>query len=363
MMTRIEIKGEIGWDVRASDVKESLIRSSGDLLVEISSPGGYIIEGIEIFNLLSDYSKGKVITRNVGMAASMGSYLMLAGDEVEAYDNTTYMIHNGITWAFGNHHDLRESADNLEALTMMLAKKYVEKTGKSLDEIKEMLDKETYLFGDEILAHGFVDRIISTEKDKDRASAIALSSEQFKACNTSTQEHHADAKYEQMVAVIKGQMKQFENSPKSTQGENMDYSKLTAQMLQDNCPELMTDIKASAYKDGEEKGKKEGAIAEATRIAAIDAEAVVGHEAIIASMKADSTKTATDTILAIYAADKAIKSKATTDRATDGKNLAAQAKDLNTDPQDDDATASAVAKKESDEKAGNAMLSAVKKKG
>ena len=362
-MKKIEIKGEIGWDVTVLDVKEQLSNVTGDILVEISSPGGYIIDGVEIFNLISDYSAGKVTTRNVGQAASMASYIMLAGDVVEAYDNTTYMIHNGITWAFGNHHDLRDTADTLESLTMMLAKKYVEKTGKDIEEIKELLDKETYFFGNEMLEHGFVDSILSTEKEKDRAGAIALSSEQFKACKTSTYEHHGDVKHEKMAAVLKGHMKQFENSPKSTQGEKMDYSKLTVKMLQDNCPEMVATMTKASFDKGVEDGKAAGAKAEATRIASIDAEAVAGHEDIIASMKADPTKTATDAILAIYAADKKTKAKAVEDRATDGENLAQKAKDLNTNPNDDDAATKAAAKKQSDDKAITAMISGVKKKG
>lgn len=362
-MKKIEIKGEIGWDVRASDIKAQLDGMTGDVMGEVSTPGGYIIEGVEIFNAFNDYDKGKVIMRNVGQASSMGSYIMLSGDEAEAFDNTTYMIHNGITWAFGNHHDLRDTADTLEALTMMLAKKYVEKTGKDIEEIKELLDKETYFFGEEMLEHGFVDRILSTEKEKDRAAAVALSSEQFKACKTSTQEHHGDVKHEKMAAVLKGHMKQFENSPKSKQGEKMDYSKLTVKMLEDNCPEMVADIGKASFNKGVEEGKTEGAKAEAARIAAIDAESVPGYESIIAEMKADQTKTVTDTKLAIYDAQKVATAKAVAARGEDGKNLAAKAKELNTDPQDDDAAAKAAAKKESDEKAGAAMLSGVKKKG
>ena len=79
-------------------------------------------------------------------------------------------------------------------------------------------------------------------------------------------------------------------------------------------------------------------------------------------MKKDPTKKATDTILAIYAADKDLKAKAVVDRAEDGANLATKAKELNTNP-GDDADVKAAAKKEADEKAGAAMLSSVKKKG
>lgn len=362
-MNKVEIKGEIGWDILVSDVRSQFEDMSGDVLVEISTPGGYIIDGVEMFNIISDYSKGKVTTRNVGQAASMGSYIMLAGDEVEAFDNTTYMIHNGITWAFGNHHDLRNVADTLETLTMMLAKKYVEKTGKDIEEIKTLLDDETYFFGEEMLENGFVDRIISTEKDKDRNSAVALASEQFKACRISTQEHHGDVKPEQMAAVLKGQMKQFENKPKSKQGEKMDYSKLTVKMLRDNCPTMVADIEKASFDKGMDEGKSAGATAEAARILAIDAESVPGHEKIIAEMKADATKSATDAILAIYAADKEAKAKMLKDHADDGANLAAKAKELGVNTENEDEAAKVQAKEEKAKQAGSAMLSKVKTKG
>lgn len=362
-MQTIEIKGEIGWDIGPADLKASLAGVTGDIYADISTPGGYIIPGVEMFNMLREYDKGKVICRNVGQAASMGSYLMLAGDEAEAFDNATYMIHNAIAWAFGNHHDLRDTADTMEALTMMLAKEYVNKTGKSIEEIKELLDKETYFFGEEMLEHGFVDRIVSTDKEKDRAAAVAVASESFKACAISTQEHHADVKPEQVAAILKGQMKQFENTPaKSTKGETMDYSKLTMKLLKDNCPEMVADIETAAFNKGTEEGKTAGVKAEAERIAAIDAESMPGHEALITKMKADPTKTAVDAKLAIFDAMKATLKKAGEDRAEDGVNLASTVQDITTTTADDAETKEAEAKAKA-KKAGDAMLKNVKKKG
>ena len=76
-MSKIKIKGEIGWDITAADIERQLYYATGDLDVEIDCPGGSVYEGFKIFNLLKKYDKGSV-TGYIGLAASMGSYIALA---------------------------------------------------------------------------------------------------------------------------------------------------------------------------------------------------------------------------------------------------------------------------------------------
>jgi len=176
-MFTISISGVIGWDVTPRQIRAELKDGTGDLLVEIASPGGFVFDGLEIFNLLKDYSGGTVTIKLMGIAASMASVIALAGDRIIAHDTAVFMIHNAKNIVYGNHIDMREMADHLEKVSNHLAKIYVKKTGKTLNEIKKLLDADngsgTYLFGEEMVEAGFVDEIIETESDdKDKDSAI-----------------------------------------------------------------------------------------------------------------------------------------------------------------------------------------------
>ena len=169
----LSISGVIGFDVQPKDIRSELNKFSGDIVVELGSPGGFVYDGLEIFNLIRAYDKGTVTTKIMGLAASMASYIALAGDKVIAYDNSVFMIHNAMSVSVGDQNEMRETANLLESLSNLLAKKYSEKSGLSLEKIKSLMDQETYLFGDEIKEKGFVDEIITNEKDsKNRESAI-----------------------------------------------------------------------------------------------------------------------------------------------------------------------------------------------
>ncbi len=170
----LSISGVIGWDTTAKNVREFLEGAGGKAVeVQISSPGGYVYPGLEMFNALRNY-EGHVTTRLMGLAASMASYIAMAGDRVIAEDNSIFMIHNAAGLALGDHKTMRKAATVIEGISNLLAKKYMEKTGKSLAEIKELMDDETFLFGDEIKESGFVDEIAETKKGKDKATAVAF---------------------------------------------------------------------------------------------------------------------------------------------------------------------------------------------
>ena len=202
-MEMIKIDGEIGWDITARDFKEKLDSKSGDVTIEISSPGGSVYQGVEIFNAIKSYDKGEVTTVITSIAASMASYIALAGDNIKAYDNAVYMIHNASVFSWGDARALRKSAMIVESLSNLLAKEYILKTGKTAEEIAKMMDEETYLFGSEILEMGFVDEIISSEKEIDSSSATALASESVKACMSSYKDHFEKEDSAQVAAILK----------------------------------------------------------------------------------------------------------------------------------------------------------------
>jgi ATP-dependent protease ClpP protease subunit len=181
----IALSGPVGWVITAKELRAELESANGgDVELHVNSPGGFVFESIEIFNLIRNY-QGHIEARIVGVAASAASYFILAADRVSAYDNATFMMHNAINIVIGNHNDMRKTADILESLSNVLAKAYVAKTGKSIEDIKSLMDEETFLFGDEILHEGFVDEIIENpegEDEHDRESAIIEARASIETC-------------------------------------------------------------------------------------------------------------------------------------------------------------------------------------
>jgi len=170
---KIAITGIIGWDTTARGVREELQAANGEAVeFDVSSPGGFISQGLEIFNLIRNYG-GETTAVLSGFAMSMASYIPLACDKVKAHDNAVYMIHNARGGVWGDHNDILAYGQFTKGLSGLLAKQYAKRTGKSVDELAEMMDKETFFFGDEMLTHGFVDEIIETEDDGDQEACLA----------------------------------------------------------------------------------------------------------------------------------------------------------------------------------------------
>lgn len=139
----------------AEDLKP---HANKNLTVRINSPGGAITEGTAIFNALRRH-KGTVTTAIDGLAASMGSYIALAGSTVKMAENAYYMIHNPSGYAGGEAKDLRKYADILDRMKGTLVTAYVAKSGLEESEVEKMMDEETWMTAKEAKAKGFIDEI------------------------------------------------------------------------------------------------------------------------------------------------------------------------------------------------------------
>lgn len=152
----LSIMEDIGfWGKQAKDFVAELAAVPGpDLRVEISSPGGDVFDGIAMYNALR--ASGKNITTVVmGVAASIASYVFLAGDTREMPKNTMLMVHNPWTFAAGNSAELREAADVLDKIGGVVQGGYLSRTGMKEEPLAAMLAKDTWLSADEALANGF----------------------------------------------------------------------------------------------------------------------------------------------------------------------------------------------------------------
>jgi len=150
-----------------------------DIEVDFSSVGGLVDVGVDIFFMFRDYKRqypSAQMQLNIkSQAASMAS--MFASGEfwdlVTVEDISSYMIHNPSMIVAGDYKNLFESAEYLKRLATLYAGVYAKRSNKSNKEIKIMMDKTTYLFGDEIVKNGFADEILKTNENKNKDSNIA----------------------------------------------------------------------------------------------------------------------------------------------------------------------------------------------
>ncbi|SUC26316.1 ATP-dependent Clp protease proteolytic subunit 1 [Providencia rustigianii] len=122
--------------------------------LHIHSPGGEVFEGIAIYNQLKNHNASITVYID-GLAASMASVIAMVGDEVIMPTNAMMMIHKpwGVSW--GDADDMRDYADLLDKVENVLIPAYMEKTGKTKEELEAMLSEETWLTAEECVEHGF----------------------------------------------------------------------------------------------------------------------------------------------------------------------------------------------------------------
>lgn len=141
-----------------ADVENALAQMpEGDTLeVRINSYGGDVYAGAEIYSILRARSDVRIEIE--GLAASAASIIAMAG-YCTISPLGMVMIHDVSTGAWGNKTEMQKTAEVLQAHDEALANAYVEKTGRSKEEILALMDKETWLPADKAVELGFVDGI------------------------------------------------------------------------------------------------------------------------------------------------------------------------------------------------------------
>lgn len=141
------------------DVNAALEKANGDSVeVYINSGGGYIFAGQEIYNALATYA-GPCEIKIVGLAASAASMIAMARHCLIS-PVSQMMIHNVYSEAEGDYRAMHHAGDVLDSASEALANAYAIKSKKPVDEIRAMMDAETWLTADKALAAGLVDGII-----------------------------------------------------------------------------------------------------------------------------------------------------------------------------------------------------------
>ena len=136
-----------------------------DIYLYINSPGGSITAGMAIYDTMN-YIKCDVSTICVGMAASMGAFLLSSGAKGKrmALPNAEVMIHQPLGGMQGQATDIKIHADRIIRIKAKLNKLLSEQTGKPLKTIENDTERDNFMSADEALAYGLIDKVI-TKKD------------------------------------------------------------------------------------------------------------------------------------------------------------------------------------------------------
>ena len=133
-----------------------------DIDLYINSPGGSISAGMAIYDTMN-FIKCDVSTICIGMAASMGAFLLAAGTKGKrlALPNSEIMIHQPLGGAKGQASDIKIQADLILRTRDRLNRILAENTGKSIEEIARDTDRDNFMTAEQALAYGLVDKVLT----------------------------------------------------------------------------------------------------------------------------------------------------------------------------------------------------------
>ena len=162
------ISGEIDDNLSNSVIAHLLYLdslNSDDIYLYINSPGGDITAGLAIYDTMN-YIKSDVSTICVGLAASMGAFLLLSGKKGKriALENSDIMIHQPLGGVKGQATDIKIVSDRIIKIKKKLNNIISKKTNKSLKQVEKDTDRDYYLDSKEAKEYGIVDKILTKKE-------------------------------------------------------------------------------------------------------------------------------------------------------------------------------------------------------
>lgn len=146
-------------------ISDALKNANGeDITLEINSPGGYIDAGSEIYTELMEYP-GTINAKIVGYACSAASWIALAADHVAMSPTAQMMIHRASGGAIGNSSDMKSEYNALDQMDKSFVDLYAKRTGKSPEEIYQMMVDTTWMNAKTAVENGFADEVMFENKE------------------------------------------------------------------------------------------------------------------------------------------------------------------------------------------------------
>ena len=138
-----------------------------DIAIYINSPGGSVSAGMAIYDTMN-YIKCDVSTICVGLAASMGAFLLASGTKGKrfALPNSEIMIHQPLGGAQGQASDIQITANHIQKIKQKMNKILSEKTGQPLERVEKDTDRDFYMEASEACEYGIVDEVIEKRPEQ-----------------------------------------------------------------------------------------------------------------------------------------------------------------------------------------------------
>lgn len=165
--------GSIGSDEYWDDISDKAfkqdIENLGDvenITLHINSPGGSVFSAVAIANTLKNH-KAKITANIDGLAASAATIITSACDTVRMPKNALFMVHNPITFAYGNNQDMQKTLEMLNKVKNSIIETYLNKAKTDKETLSELMDNETWMSAEEAKEYGFVDEILNESVEKE----------------------------------------------------------------------------------------------------------------------------------------------------------------------------------------------------
>ena len=165
--------GSIGSDEYWDDISDKAfkqdIENLGDvenITLHINSPGGSVFSAVAIANTLKNH-KAKITANIDGLAASAATIITSACDIVKMPKNALFMVHNPITFAYGNNQDMQKTLEMLNKVKNSIIETYLNKTKTDKETLSELMDNETWMSAEEAKEYGFIDEILDENVEKE----------------------------------------------------------------------------------------------------------------------------------------------------------------------------------------------------
>lgn len=171
----VYIYGDIGYDVTASRFVEDFQRLGdvGELALRINSYGGDAFDGIAIYNALVG-SKARITTYIDGIAASIASYIALAGERILVAPNAMIMIHEPWAATAGNAAEHAKTAELLENMASILAEGYAKRLKMDVAAVRDLMRAETWWTAEEAVRIRYADDIIGKDAQNSLRGRLAV---------------------------------------------------------------------------------------------------------------------------------------------------------------------------------------------
>lgn len=162
----ILLNGEVNQDMALSITSQLLYLESQDpdkdITIYINSPGGSITDGMAIYDTMQ-FIKPKVSTMCIGLAASMGAFLLSSGEKGKrfALPNAEIMIHQPLGGAQGQATEIEISAKRIIEMKRRLTQTLADNSGQPFDKVASDCERDYWMYADGAKAYGLIDDVIS----------------------------------------------------------------------------------------------------------------------------------------------------------------------------------------------------------